>query len=88
MAAFPANLSEEARGVLRIILDSKIVRGADLMRRREIKDANQLLEPIKELLNQRLIEVTGELTPGAFPFATFGTPPSAQEYIRALLQQR
>jgi len=88
MSGFPPALSEPERSVLRVILDNKIVRGAELMRKLGIINPDQLLPPLNQLLNKGLIEMSGELTPMTLPFATFGTLPSAQEYIRALVQQR
>jgi hypothetical protein len=87
MAVFP-DLNEEERRILRIILDSKIIRGAELMRQLGTSDPTELLDPLRQLLNRNLVEITGELTPDLFPFATLGAPPSAQGYIRARVQQR
>jgi hypothetical protein len=88
MAAVPPILSEQARGVLRVILDGKIIRGGEVMRRLGLTDPSLLVDPVNELVSKSLIEVTGDLSADALPFATFGTPPSAQEYLRAALQQR
>jgi hypothetical protein len=85
---FPPNLSDPARDLLRILLSFKIARGGDLMQRTQIFDSAQILEPIKELLNQGLIEVSGELSPDFLPFATFSIVPSALEYSRAIVQRR
>ena len=87
MSAFPPNLSDEALGVLRVINNSGLTRGGAIMAKAEIKDPNTLLGLVKQLLNQGLIEVTGELTPDAVPFATFSARPSAQGYIRTLVQR-
>jgi hypothetical protein len=88
MSGFPPALSDQEKAVLRVVLDSKIVRGAELMRRLSITKPDQLVGPLKELVNWGLIEVSGELSPETLPFATLNTLPSVQEYIRAIIQQR
>ena len=88
MAAVPPVLTAPARGVLQVILDGKIVRGAEVMRKLGLTDPNQLVDPVRELFSKGLIEVSGDLSADAIPFTTFGTPPSAQEYLRAALRER
>lgn len=78
-------LTPEAQRLLKIILDRKIVRGAELMRFGGFKMPTEMEAPLQELSNRHLIEVSGSLTVDALPFATFGTKPSAFEYLRSLV---
>lgn len=87
MAALP-QLSPEARNVLRIALDNKIIRGGELMRYAKMKNPSELIGPVEELMSQDLIQVTGEISPEMIPFATFGTRPSDYQFLRFLLDQR
>jgi len=87
MAQSPAQLSSDAQALLRFILDRKIVRGGELMRYVGKGTPIELMGPVQELVNQNLVEVTGELTPDGLPFATFGIRPSALEYLRTLVQR-
>jgi|GEM_PF-5569723 hypothetical protein len=87
MATTP-QLSQLAQSLLRVILDRKIVRGGELMRYIGISAPADFLAPAKELVDNNLVEVTGELTQADAPFATFGTKPSRIGYLSALVERR
>jgi hypothetical protein len=88
MLSSPPQLTQDARDVLRVILDNKILRGGEIMRHAGIKTAAELVAPVRELVDLQLVEVIGGLTAETIPFTTFGTRPSAQEYLRSLLRVR
>lgn len=81
------SLSPEAKTVLRAVLDRKLVRGGELLRYESFKTPQDLVEPIKQLLEYRLIDASGlgaELTADTVLFATFTTPPSRERRLREL----
>lgn len=81
----PPQLSSEAVRVLKVILDNKVIRGGELMRISGMKTPSDLAKPVKELQDQSLIEVSGEVwDENMLPFATFGSRPSAREYLSRL----
>jgi hypothetical protein len=84
MAAPPA-LTAEAKTILRLVLERKIIRGGELMRFAGLKNADELVSPVKELMSEGLIQVTGDISDDMIPFATFGTRPSDQSYLRFVL---
>ncbi len=86
MAALP-KLSPEAITVLRVTLDNKIIRGGELMRYAGMTNATELAGPVRELVSQNLIQVSGDISAEMLPFATFGTRPSDYQYLRFLLDQ-
>ncbi len=84
----PPTLSDDARTILRAILERKLVRGGELLAAISATRPEGLIEPIKELLNAKLIEasgLSGGLNPESVLFATFGTLPSAQRALRDLV---
>jgi len=85
----PPQLGEHALRVLRVILANKVVRGADLMRRSGLRDPGELHSAVKQLLDNDLIEVTGNVFDvSAIPLATFGFRPSELRYLQMVAQQK
>ena len=82
-------LSKEAALLLKIIVDHTTIGGANLMRVAGLKGPNELLDPVKELQAKNLIQASGDTSSAnTVPFAYFGTPPSAKEYIYSVLKQQ
>jgi len=82
-------LAPMAQQVLRIVLERGMMDGAELMRSAEVKRANELTAPIKELKEKDLIEVRGDIVrETALPFATLSVQPSRKEYLYSVLQQQ
>jgi len=80
-------LSKEAERLLRIILDHKLVRGGELVRLAELSSPVPLVEPLRELMKEKLVEASGldgRLTEESLLFATFGTRPSREANLRKL----
>lgn len=86
MAALP-KLTPEAATVLRLTLENKIIRGGELMRYAGMKSPSELVKPVKDLLSQDLIQVSGDISEEMLPFATFGIRPSDNKYLQFLLEQ-
>jgi hypothetical protein len=85
----PQPLSDQAQSILRTILDRKLVRGGELLSSVPTTNPEDLIDPIKELLNSRLIEASGlggNLNAETILFATFGVLPSAERYLRELVK--
>ena len=88
MADLP-QLSKDAARILKIILDRTTIRGSNLMREARLKLPSELLDPVKELQDKNLIEVSGDVSSETtVPFAFFATRPSAKEYIYSVLKRQ
>ena len=79
--------------VLRTVLERGMIDGANLMRSAGVKRANDLKGPIKQLKDEDLIEVRGDISSETtfettFPFATLSVLPSRKEYLYGVLQQQ
>ena len=80
-------LTEGEKTVLRAVLERKLVRGGELLRYSVFRTPDDLIEPVRGLLNARLLEASGlgaELTPDTVLFATFSSRPSLEKYLREL----
>jgi hypothetical protein len=88
MRAFP-KLSPKAMQLLGIILDHSQLPGGELMRHAGMKLPEDLLEPVKELQANDLIDVSGDISDAyRVPFAVFGARPSSRDYLYQLLKQQ
>lgn len=85
MQPFP-ELSPEARQVLEIIMSHTAIDGSTLMKHLGMSRAADVIKPIRELQQKRLIEVGGTLTPDSVPFARIGVLPSAKDYLSSMLR--
>lgn len=82
-------LSEHEQAILRLILQRKTVRGGELLSLTGLNRPEDLIGPVRTLLNHRMIEpigLIGELTGESILFATFGVLPSAERYLRTIVQ--
>lgn len=55
--------------------------GSTLMKHMGISRPADLIEPLRELQQRKLIEVGGTLTAEGVPFARVGVRPSSKEYL-------
>jgi len=82
-------LSPLAAQLLKIIVDHTTIGGSGLMRAAGLKSPEDLLAPVQELQSKNLIQASGDTSSAnTVPFAYFGTPPSAKEYIYSVLKQQ
>ena len=82
-------LSEPEQRVLRAILHQSMISGAKLLNYMGMTRPNDLITIVRNLVHLNLIEASGDfLDEKMFPYATFGTRPSAREYLTALLKEQ
>ncbi len=87
MSSKPEAFSDESGRVLRVVLDSGIIRGFELQRRAGLESAEALKAAAMPLLNQNLITVSGMLVDSyTIERAQFAPLPSAQQTARFLLK--
>jgi hypothetical protein len=77
----PPELKPFTETVLRIILARNSIDGSSLMKEVGVSRADDLIEALQELRNNRLIEVGGRITPDELPFSRIAVMPSAKSYI-------
>jgi hypothetical protein len=71
---------KEARALQEI--GGRVMLGAELMRRLEIRDPGELYKLLKPLVGRDLVQVSGDLSPDRVAFAAFSMRPSDFQYIR------
>lgn len=82
-------LTEPEQAVLRFLLQRKTVRGGELLSLTGLHRPEDLVEPVRGLLNLGLIEpigLSGDLNPESVLFTTFGILPSAEKHLRTLVK--
>ncbi|MEA2936585.1 MAG: hypothetical protein QOG83_1998 [Alphaproteobacteria bacterium] len=82
-------LSDMEQRLLSAILTHPNIGGAELMRYAGVSRSEDLIQPVRKLQANNLIEVSGDVfNEKMLPYATFGYRPSAKEYLHFVLQQQ
>ncbi len=80
-------LTDQSRKVLRIIMDTGLIKGFDLQRRAELENGDQLITSVQPLIINRLVTASGVLDPSEIRWTQFAILPSAWDRISELVRK-
>jgi hypothetical protein len=85
----PPDLTPPAQAILRFMLQRKTARGGEFLSLTGFRSPEDLVEPVRELLNRGLMEavgLTGPLDPESALFASYLILPSAERTLREMVK--
>jgi hypothetical protein len=88
MAESPEARLDQARETILRTLAGTSMLGARLMKLSGVHDPELFLRAVTSLIDEDVVQVTGDLTPDRVPFAAFGTRPSDRGYIQRRISKK